>query len=120
MSDSIEKVVLSSEDDLLRRVFHPLNIKDNGIPTSDSFKLRKGEIGLSVDIKRLTEYSISIRDDRKFRLFSLNAGFVHSLDLTTEHAPLPDNVAHALIKGKITRGISRKLARNAVRIPYPD
>lgn len=117
MSDQIH-----SSDKLLRRVqyLNPNFIKPDGTPASSSFSLKKGEDGLSVDIERLTTYSVAIQDRRRFRLYSLEASFTESLGLRNIHDPLLNNNAHALIKGNITRGIARKLASHAWRIAYPD
>jgi len=110
------------DDRLLRRVqfLDPNFIKDDGTPASSSFSLKSGEVGLSVDVERLTTPAISIQNRSRFRLFALRAGFATSLGLQNVHDPLEKNYAHALIKGNFTRGISRKLAKAAVRIAYPD
>ena len=112
---------IHENDRLLRRVLylHPNFIKPDGTPASSSFGLKKGEDGLSVDLERLTTYAKAIQDRSRFRLFALNAGFTKSLDLENVHDPLPDNPAHALIKGAITRGMSKKLASAAVRVAFP-
>lgn len=113
---------IKDDDQLLRRIqfLHPNFIKPDGTPASSSFSLKKGEDGLSVDIERLTSYKKSILDISRFRLFAVNAGFVRSIELTPEHNPLADNPAHGLIKGSISRGKAKKLARNSVRVNYPD
>jgi len=118
----LEKETIAPSDTLLRRVLYldPNFIKEDGRPASSSFRLKSGENGLSVDIERLTTHGKAILDVRRFRLYALEAGFTEGLGLENEHDPLPDNDAHALIKGNITRGISRKLARAARRIAYPD
>lgn len=109
------------EDRLLRRIqyLNPHFIKDDGTPASSSFSLKRGEDGLSTDIERLTTYAIAIVDTDRFRLYALSAGFITSLGLQNIHDPKEENYAHALIKGTITRGTSRKLAKAATRIPYP-
>ncbi len=114
--------VIHDEDRLLRRVqyLHPTFIKPDGTPSSASFSLKKGEDGLSVDVERLTTYPKAIEDRSRFRLFALEAEFTTSLGLENVYDPLPDNSAHSLIKGNITRGISKQLAKRAVRIAYPD
>jgi len=113
---------VQDDDRLLRRVqfLNPHFIKDDGSPASSSFSLKKGEDGLSVDIERLTTCEKAILDRNRFRLYFLNASFTKSLGLTNKHDPLPNNYAHALIKGNITRGIARQLAQAARRIPYPE
>ncbi len=120
MSKKQKIVAINADDRLLRRVqfLDPNFIKDDGTPASSSFSLRRGEEGLSVDIDRLTTFKRAIQDRSRFRLFALVAAYTSSLGLENVHDPLPNNNAHALIKGHITRGISRKLAAAAIRIPY--
>lgn len=114
--------VIRHEDRLLRRVqfLDPNFIKDDGTPASSSFSLKSGEDGLSVDVERLTSYAKSIQDRTRFRLYSLRAEFTVALGLENVHDPKDDNYAHALIKGNISRGVAKKLAKEAVRISYPD
>jgi hypothetical protein len=118
---NLEKEKIHTNDRLLRRVqfLHPSFIKPDGTPTSASFSLKKGENGLSVDLERLADYRISILDPARFRLFVLNASFTESLGLTNEHDPLPENPAHTLLKGEITKAISKRLAFEAKRLNYP-
>ncbi len=123
MTETAQEIQEIYEDDrLLRRVLflNPNFIKDDGTPASSSFSLKKGEKGLSVDLERLTTHARAIQDRSRFRLYYLVASYIWSLGLLTIHDPLPTNDAHALITGKITRSISRKLAQSARRIPYPD
>src|SRR5690554_6886306 len=114
--------LIHDEDWLLRRVqyLHPTFIKPDGTPSSASFSLKKGEGGLSVDLERLTTYSKAIQDRSRFRLFALTAKYTTSLGLENVYDPLDDNPAHSLIKGNISRGTSRQLAKASVRIAYPD
>ncbi len=103
---------------LLRRYLHPnppnfTLIKDDGTVCSTCFHLRKGEDGLSVDIEHLTNYARAVFDEDKYRLLSLKAEKVQELGLKTIHDPKPENYAHALIKGKIDKKTSKKLARIA-------
>lgn len=119
MRDQLRKREIIREDDrLLRRVMflNPSFIKPDGTPASSSFSLKKGENGLSVDLERLTSHEDSILDRSKYRLFMLTAKFTSSLSLTNEHDPQPGNYAHALIKGNITRAVSRKMADAARRV----
>ena len=122
-----EEIEILPQDDLLRRVqfLNPNFIKEDGTPASSSFTLKKLEDGnleegLSVDVARLTTFEKSIEDASRFRLFALQASFVVELGLNCEHDPLPENFAHALIKGNINRKIARKLAQNATRVNFPD
>lgn len=113
-----KKEVVSEDDNLLRRVMflNPSFIKPDGTPASSSFSLKKGENGLSVDIERLTTHEASILDRTRFRLFALSAKFTNSLSLINQHDPQPDNYAHALITGNITRSVSRKMADAARKV----
>ncbi|MBK8565777.1 MAG: hypothetical protein IPN76_21150 [Saprospiraceae bacterium] len=115
------------EDRLLRRVqfLDPNFIKEDGSPASSSFTLKRlenGDLeeGLSTDIEKLTAYPTAIQDDSRFRLYALVTEFIQSLGLQCEHDPLPENHAHALIKGNISRSIARKLAQQAIKIDYPE
>jgi hypothetical protein len=115
-------VVFSPEDRLLRRCLflNPSFIKPDGTPTSGCFSLKRDEDGLSVDLERLTSFSQSIQDPTLFRLFVLIVGEVKSLGLDVVHDPIPTNIAHSLIKGNITKAISRQLAAMTKRINYPE
>lgn len=117
-------IKIENEHNLLRRFIHPnppnfTYLKDDGTICSTCFQLRSGEQGLSVDIEHLTTYEKSIIDRKKYRLLSINAGKVNQLELSTKHDPLPENYAHALIKGNIDKKKSRKLAYFSVVVPYP-
>jgi len=121
MFNNSAPVNIEENDRLLRRVqfLHPDFIKPNGTPSSASFSLKTGEKGLSVDIERLTTYEKSILDKTRFRLFYLYASLTVQLGLTNQHDPQPDNYAHTLIMGNISRSVSRLLASAAKRLHYP-
>lgn len=116
--ESAIPVKITDEDRLLRRVdfLNPDFIKPDGTPASSSFSLKKDEDGLSVDLERLTSHEKSVVSREKYRLFSIDASFTSSLGLVNVHDPKPDNYAHSLIKGKISRTIARKLAIESVLI----
>ena len=106
------------EDKLHRRVpfLDPNYIRDDGTLTSYAFTLRKGENGLSVNLAKCITYDKSISDKSKYRLYYLTAGYVQSIELLCVHDPQPDNFAHCLITGNITRSKSRKMAKAALLI----
>ena len=114
--------VIHDNDHLLRRIpFRDPNfVKDDGTLSSAGFSIKKGEDGLSVDIERLTSYEVAIQNREKYRLYYLLASDTTSLGLENIHDPQEDNYAHALVKGKFTRGISRALAQAALRISFPE
>lgn len=111
-------VIITDKDRLLRSIqfTNPDFIKPDGTPASSSFSLKKDEDGLSVDLERLTTHEESIGPRDKYRLFMVQASFTSSLGLINEHDPKPDNYAHSLIKGNITRSIARRLAVSAIRV----
>jgi hypothetical protein len=113
---------IQDEDRLLRRVPHtdPNYIKPDGTLSSFAFSLKKNEEGLSVNIERLTTYEATILDKSRFRLYVLSASEPRSLGLDCLHDPKPENDAHALITGSITKSISRQLAAKARRASYPE
>jgi hypothetical protein len=116
-------IIKIKDDDILLRRFEYLNpnhIKDDGTITSLVFKLKKTEDGLSVNIKKLTNYENSIIDNKRFRLCSLIVKIPRDYGLDCVHNPIDDNYAHALITGNITTPISRKLASNAIRVRFPE
>jgi hypothetical protein len=96
--------IVADGEYLLRRAYrrdknyvHPIT----GLPTSRAFAPRpKDEGKLSVDIKSLTNFSISIDDEQRFRLFEIIASLVYKLKLKCIYDPLlPENPAHAIITG---------------------
>ncbi|NLX29581.1 MAG: hypothetical protein GXY59_11485 [Bacteroidales bacterium] len=121
MIDIPSIVTIGENDRLLRRVqfLHPNFIKPDGTPSSASFSLKTDEKGLSVDLERLTSYEKSILDKTRFRLFYLSASFTVQLGLINQHDPQPDNYAHTLVMGNISRSVSRQLAAAAKRIYFP-
>ena len=119
---SEERVAINDEDRLLRRVIFtdPRYVKPDGSVSSFAFTLRKDEDGLSVDIERLTTYEKAIQDRTKYRLYALVAEVPRNLGLECIHDPVAGNHAHALITGKLTKSISRKLARAVEKVAYPE
>lgn len=115
---------IPAEETLLRRVF----AKDKryidpstGKPTSRAFSPRpKDEQKLSVDVKSLSTYAISIQDSSKFSLYSIEASLVLKLGLQCIYDPIIDpigisNMAHSLVIGipEEDESISGILARNS-------
>jgi len=111
----------------LRRVLFdivdPLYVRPDQTVTSVAFLPRRIEgaleVGLSVEISRLTTYAQSIRNIQKFRLYALKAGYVSQINLDCIHDPLVDNGAHALIIGEIKKSKAKQLSLGATRVQYP-
>ena len=103
-SDTPRELILD-EDGLLRRVYAGDDnyFREDGTATSLAFKLRKskGEIGLSVDVRRMTTLEASRGDKEKFVLCELTAAHVRSVSICVCHDPNPaedpENGAHTLI-----------------------
>lgn len=119
------KEIIGDEDNLLRRVIFtdPNYIRPDQTLTSFAFtprKLNGVQENLSVDVERLTSYATSIVDRFNYRLYAVTALQVRQVGLDCEHDPLPDNYAHALIVGNISRSRARQLAASARKIRYPD
>jgi hypothetical protein len=119
------KEVVTDEDNLLRRVIftNPNHVRPDQSVTSFAFQPRK--IGgvpemLSVEIERLTTYEASIVDRFNYRLYALSVRTVRQIGLDCVHDPLPENYAHALVTGEISKARSRQMASAAQRIHYPD
>lgn len=114
--------LILNTDDLLRRVIfnNPSYVKEDQSLSSFAFRPRSNEVGVSVDISRLTTYQKSIRDKFNYRLYSVKASFVRDIGLDCHHDPIEDNNSHALITGNFTNSNCKKLARGATRVPYPD
>jgi hypothetical protein len=112
--------IVADGEHLLRRAYrkdkkyvHPTT----GLPTSRAFAPSpKDEGKLSVDIKSLTNFTDSIKDEQRFRLFGLMVSVVYKLKLKCTYDPvLPENPAHAIITGfdPEDESIPGILARNA-------
>lgn len=89
-----------TEEDALYRRFLPYYLKEDGKLSSAAFKDSRKEP--SVDLKRLTTINRSLDANHKqkgFGLAELSAGVPLRLGLEVLHAPVPENIAHCVIKG---------------------
>jgi len=105
----LESFIIQEKDELLRRVPKIPSHFNNGSITSAAFKPKPNEDGLSVDLLRLTTIDFFINDPNKYLAAEIIAGDAIKEGCECIHDPLPDNHAHALIKG-ITKQIARKLS----------
>ena len=117
-----------SDEDGLYRGIHPFWIKDKGI-TSAAFKQRppldlrsvsKHSLDLSVDIARLTSLEKVLSSHPGYGVGIITASFFLNLKLVVYHAPEPCNYAHAIVFGRITDTIARKIARSAKLLMYEE
>lgn len=123
MSNENEFLKVRREDTLLRRyMVSPRYVKDDGTLSSNIFsKVKKDHPGISVDNKRLTNYDKAVLSERKkYRLCGITASIPIDLGLEVYSDPLKDNEAHVMIKGNLTKGIKRKLAKSAKLLSEED
>jgi len=115
------EIVLDTDEGLRRVIFNnPSYVKEDQSLSSFAFKPRSNEAGVSVDIARFTTYQHSIIDKFNYRLYSVRVQHVRELEFDCIHDPIEGNDSHALIIGSFTNSNCKKLARRAVRVPYPD
>jgi hypothetical protein len=101
---------IEDEDQLYRRVF-PGFLKNHGRISSAAFKT-KGD--LSVDIARLTTPHKSLYGYPDHGLSTLSAlTFRKEDNLEIYHVPTSCNYAHALVYGKITEAMAKRIASSA-------
>jgi hypothetical protein len=113
LGSSITRQDVADDEDLFRRV----TVSNWIIPESDgstrpsSALYKSTSPDISVDIASRTTPQTSIQD--ALALACISATEPKKLGYPVVEAPLPDNPAHALIKGKITRSHARQLAQKS-------
>ena len=95
-----------SESDDLRRAVHLLQIDDNGEPTSAALKSKE----LSLDVASLCTLEATRKRFPSKAIAILACKAFRELSYFPLHDPQPDNVAHAIVRGKIRDSAARKLA----------
>lgn len=107
------------EEDRLLRWLHPGQFNwEEKRPTSAAFKDEE----MSVDILSMTTVDESYERAKKIGKHAVvSLGFQQVLDLGLEvkHDPIEGNDAHALILGKKTKSIAKKLASSCQVEVYP-
>ena len=101
---------ITLETVLIRRV--PLNpnfIDVNGQVTSACFKIKKGEDGLSINIKDLVDDVNVLYNNRTHTLRCFKASIPIDSGCSCIHNPQVNNYSHGLVLGDINK-IARKLA----------
>lgn len=117
IKNRINKVNILDKDELYRRI-HP-NHHINERISSAAFRSTRAYC-ISVDIAKLTTPKKSIGNHIGYWLSSILAGFVRGLELDVHHDPEPENYAHGMIEGNITKAKSKKLAKEATIILRKD
>jgi len=111
---------ISDEDNVLRRVpINPSYIKPDGTFSSLTYRKRKGEDGISVDLEHLTTHSISINNPTLFKLIRINVGVIRKTindGLNVVHDPIEGNIAHSLIVGEVNRKKQKLLVEHSEKV----
>lgn len=115
---SEEVYIIQRDDDLVRRVPKLVGFINENTPTSNAFKTKAGEDGLSVNILALTTIEDSVLDKELFAVAIFKASLPMDENYECIHSPQTENQAHALIMGD-TKRIARKLSRSC-RLQYID
>jgi hypothetical protein len=103
---------IKDEDELYRRI-HPHQIKHGKI-SSAAFKQKTPD--LSVSIARLTTPEKVLHGYPRHGLGSLVAVVFRKENLEVYHAPVACNYAHAIVYGKITDSMARRIADSSMLI----
>lgn len=80
-------------------------------PSSAAFIDRRGE--MSVDLASLTTVEQALRGRPDHSLAEVTAGFFRQRGYAVVRDPLPDNPAHALVCGRMSKSHAREIARAA-------
>ena len=80
-------------------------------PSSSVFRDKSGE--LSVDLASLTTVEKSLASKLDFIIAEIKAKIPREMGYAIVRAPQPDNSAHALICGRITKAHAREMAKSA-------
>lgn len=113
----MEKIIVKDEDTVLRRIPNkPSHIKNDGTLSSANF------IGpdTSVNIERLTTIEQTLASYENFGLAQLITGNIRKLGEDVLHDPIEGNDAHAIIPGKRSTSVARKLAQSASIVVMPS
>jgi len=109
-----------NKDNILRRVpTNPSYIKPDGTINSYSFRKRKGENGISVNLERLSSYTKTTMGSSNFRVLKLNVGTIRNLindGLDVIHDQIPNNEAHSLITGNVSKSKQKQLVKHSTEI----
>jgi hypothetical protein len=113
----MEKIILTDNDTVLRRIPNKSShIKKDGALLSANF------IGpnTSVNIERLTTIEETLVGYENFGLVRVLTGSIRELGADVVHDPIENNYSHAVIPGKRSVSVARKLANIATMIIKPN
>lgn len=102
------------EEDL-RRAVRPVDLDDRGRPTSAPFHTRD----MSVDVASLAPLAATrARWPTRWIAITKCRWYVER-GYQPEHAPLEDNMAHAIVPGRISKGKAREIANKVTLMHAP-
>jgi hypothetical protein len=113
----MEKIIVKDDDAVLRRIPNkPSHFKKDGTLSSANF------VGpnTSVNIERLTTIEETLVGYKNFGLVRLLTGFIRELGADVVHDPIENNYSHAIIPGKRSAHVARKLANMATMVIVPN
>lgn len=111
--------VIADDDDLHRRLA-PMMVKPDGMVSSVAY-IRNGQPDneMSVDVARLTSTTQTLASRPNFGIGAIAAHVPRRFGFEVIHDPLPDNAAHALIRGENSKEKCRLLAGETRVIVHP-
>jgi hypothetical protein len=108
------------DTDGLYRRFPKQYIHDDGTISPGAFQNTSGTNDMSVDLARLTTPKQTASNSIECGVVCFSAGFARRLNQEVLHTPEDSNHAHSTVRGKKTKGVSRKLAVAAQIVLYPQ
>lgn len=106
----MDKVEILDKDELYRRI-PPWHLKNDNSITSAAFHNTNHTDDMSVDLGKLTTPQKTVSSLEGFSVAVFIAELARKENQEVFHSPEPDNYAHSTVRGRKTRGISRRLAK---------
>lgn len=97
------------DEEVLNRRIHPTFVKPDGRPSSQAFK----DPEMSVDRAKYRPPDESIHQYPEYGLAGFDAALARELEQKVESQPELLNPAHAVVRGKKSKSVARRLARAA-------
>ncbi|MDA3791326.1 MAG: hypothetical protein PF503_22865 [Desulfobacula sp.] len=98
-----------ADEECLHRRVNPTFVKDSGEVSSQAFT----DTNMSVDRGHYLDVEQSLLNNDGYGLVGFYAEVARALNQLVEADPIAENMAHALVKGKKTKSIKRKLAKQS-------
>jgi hypothetical protein len=124
MADDRDKI--PDDNHLLHRVASFHMVPNDRVPgrrrlSSGAFRLPE----MSVDVEEMLnakglDWRFSAANDASVGLIRFTAGLARSVGQQVQHDPIPENDAHALVLGKKTDSLQRKLRDGCHWVKKPD